>query len=66
MPSAASLETQRKRRPDELQCGVKGCENLVYMIIETRSGKKHLACYGHMNELAQKYMRADDCLAIFP
>lgn len=66
MPSVASLDNQRKRRIGESQCEVKSCEQLVYLIIEESSGRKHLSCYGHINELALKYMGESDCLVIIP
>lgn len=66
MPSYAALETQRKRRLDEPQCEVKGCQGLVAWIIETQNGAKHLACWGHASQIALKYSCENDCLMVLP
>jgi len=46
------------------RCEVKNCLEPARHRVVDRTARGHLACDGHLNQVASRFMRADDCLAV--
>jgi len=46
------------------RCEVKGCLAPARHRVLDRTARPHLACDGHLDVVALRFMRADDCLMV--